>query len=167
MRYDYFIGCDPGTTSGWAILDWQGELLECGEWNRKPGKGEEPMSLGQLMADQYGRVQDLMDGLNGAPSLFVFEDVQFSSGGSRSSHVMGVMKGATELAVTPYDEVEWLPVAVGTWKKEVVGSGSASKKDYIRYACERFDMKLLQRQEDIASALCLATYGFLTRGEIV
>lgn len=158
--YDYYIGLDPGTNCGWAVLDKKGNRVESGTWVRRPRKGQEPMSLGQLLAQQLDQVDSLCSSYANKPCLFIFENVQFSSGGSRSSHIMGVMKAATELTVSFYDEVSWLPVGVPTWKKKVLGNAKASKKEYLEYANIRFRLELRMKHEDEASALCLAQYGY-------
>lgn len=60
------------------------------------------------------------------------------------------------------EEVPVYKVAVNSWRKVVLGSGRAQKKDAVRYVEKRHDKRL---KEDAAEAVCLAHYGVMVNGK--
>tara|TARA_R100001377_G_scaffold74226_1_gene50426 strand:+ start:676 stop:993 length:318 start_codon:yes stop_codon:yes gene_type:complete len=70
------------------------------------------------------------------------------------SEVVGAVKEILELAGIPYKVVD-----NKTWKKEVVGTGSASKDDILKYANEYFYSEF--EEQDWADAACIAEWSKL------
>lgn len=126
-----YIGIDPGTSCGWAVLNDKGERLASGVWDLKSRRHEgggfryvrARALLGKLL-DVYGA------------EVVAYEEVR-SHAGTSAAHVYGglvaVITGLCEEREFPYQGQP-----VGTVKKLATGKGNASKAAMVAAAQARW-----------------------------
>lgn len=142
-----FLGIDPGTNCGWAVLDQDGNRLDSGVWSLK-SKRLEGGGMRYLRAQR--RVLALLD--EHGPCVLAFEEVKRHAG-TQAAHVYGglvaVLQAACEARSVPYQGV-----GVGTVKKLATGKGNAGKQAMVDAACEQWDH--VCERDDEADALWIA-----------
>lgn len=138
------LGIDPGSRTGWALLE-AGERLAGGTWD-----------LGKL--DGGARLVRLQDALRDTitlarPDLVAYEVVMgHGPGGSTAAHLYGALVGVLLLTCARM-RVAVRGVHVGTAKKLATGSGKADKRAMVRAARDRWGLTV---GHDEADALWIA-----------
>lgn len=127
----YYIGIDPGTRTGWAVLAADGACLASGTWaldNRKgDGAGMRYLRFGRLFREL----------LAAFPGSMVGYELVARHVGTDAAHVYGGLVAqlmcACEELVVPYSGI-----AVGTVKKHATGKGNANKGVMVFAAMDRW-----------------------------
>lgn len=124
-----FIGIDPGTKCGWAVLDSEGVRLASGVWDltarRHEGGGMRFVRLNSYLHQILG-AHDLADVLLG------YEEVRRHMG-TDAAHVYGGIV-ATITRICEELAVPYRGIPVGTVKKLATGKGNASKEAMVEAA---------------------------------
>lgn len=125
-----YIGIDPGTSCGWAVLDQNGNRIASGTWNLQPRKSD-----GAGM--RYVRFeQNFKELLNAYDGLVAYELVAAHKGTDAAHIYGGIVASITRLC----EEAgrDYCGVPVGTIKKIATGKGNASKNAMLDPAIERW-----------------------------
>ena len=152
-----FIGLDPGTHFGWAILRDDGSYIASGVWNLSPGRheggGMRFLRLRKYLLELESTwPHELLHGIR--PRVHVaYEEVRRHMG-TDAAHIYG----GCVAVITAYCEEASIPyrgIPVGTIKKAATGKGNASKAEMVLAARQRWAREgaIL---EDEADALWIA-----------
>jgi len=159
---DLFLGIDPGTYCGWALLDEVGNVVGSGTWSFE-AKRHEGGGMRYLRARRL--VREL---LTGHPIVALAYEEVASHKGTAAAHVYGgIVSQITALCEELSLPYKAIPVA--TIKREATGKGNAGKPAMITAARERFGLDYLDPEKpktwsDEADALWIAE---LLRSELV
>mgnify|MGYP001613368944 CR=1 FL=1 len=149
MIGEMFIGIDPGTHCGWAVLDPAGSVRGAGTWHLDNRAGD-----GAGM--RYLRFERLLRELLATfPHGPVAYELVSAHKGADAAHVYGglvaiVTRLCEELA-RPYTGA-----AVGTVKKYATGKGNSNKVAMMDAAAERWAPNGHERDDNEADALWIA-----------
>lgn len=141
------LGIDPGSRTGWALLE-AGERLASGTWDLSKLDG----------GARLVRLQDaLRDTITVARVDLVAYEVVMGHGpsGSLAAHLYGAIVGVLLLTCARL-QVPTRGVHVGTAKKLATGSGKADKRAMVRAARDRWGIPVTH---DEADALWIALAG--------
>lgn len=127
----YYIGIDPGTQCGWAVLDENGNRLASGTWDLSSRRHE---GGGMRYVRLQSHLRELFDAYH--PAVVFYEEVRRHLGtdaahvyGGIVSHIAAFCEGRT----TPYSGIP-----VGTVKKYATGKGNAQKDAMIAATVARW-----------------------------
>ena len=142
-----YIGIDPGTNCGWAVLDATGARIASGVWDLKPRRHE-----GGGM--RYLRCRSYFEELLAGRGMVIvgYEEVRRHAG-TTAAHVYGGIIAQ----IGSICEARGVPYAahpVGTVKRLATGRGNASKAMMVAAARERWP--LFDGGNDEADALWIA-----------
>jgi Holliday junction resolvasome RuvABC endonuclease subunit len=145
-----FIGIDPGTKCGWALLDAEGARLASGVWNlasrRHEGGGMRYVRARRCLGELLDSYPD---------SILGYEEIRRHVGTS-AAHVYGgivaVISSECEVREVPYSGRP-----VGSVKKHATGKGNANKELMIGAANRRWGPHMVQDDNE-ADALWIADH---------
>ena len=142
-----YVGIDPGTKCGWAVLDARGERVASGTWDLSGGRHE-----GGGM--RYLRARRLLRELLADKRIaaLAYEEVRRHAG-TDAAHVYGGIVAQVSAECEDVG-VAYSAVPVGTVKKQATGNGSASKEAMLAAARSRWGEDVVG--EDEADALWIA-----------
>ena len=142
-----FIGIDPGSNCGWAVLDDAGGRVASGTWKlsggRFDGAGMRFVRLDRHLRELFSATDDVVLG---------FEEVRRHMG-TDAAHIYGGVV-ATVTRVCEELQVPYAGVPVGTVKKAATGRGNAGKLEMVEAAETRWALKVSDDNE--ADALWIA-----------
>ena len=145
------LGVDPGLrTTGWAVLDARGALVDCGRWRVRPG---EPAATTVALARGLRAVID-----RHRPEVLGVE-LQFVNfkRGHQDRAGLAALRGALTLVAS---EAGLRVVGVQPQAaKAALAFGGADKAAMVAHANARFGLELTQREADVADALGVALAG--------
>lgn len=142
-----FIGIDPGSNCGWAVLDEGGARVASGTWKLTGGRFD---GAGMRFVRLDRNVREL---LSTTPEAVVgFEEVRRHMG-TDAAHIYGGVV-ATVTRVCEELQVPYAGVPVGTVKKHGTGKGNAGKLEMVEAAEARWDVRVADDNE--ADALWIA-----------
>jgi crossover junction endodeoxyribonuclease RuvC len=127
----YYIGIDPGTHCGWAVLDPQGGRVASGTWNLSP-KRHEGGGMRFVRLERY--VAELLDTYPGAH--VAYEEVRRHMG-TDAAHIYGGIV-ATIARLCEVHALPYTGIPVGTIKKLATGKGNAIKVAMMEAAESRW-----------------------------
>lgn len=142
-----YIGIDPGSNCGWAVLDETGDRVASGTWKLTGGRFD---GAGMRFVRLDNHLRELLAA--GDDTILGFEEVRRHMG-TDAAHIYGgvvaiVMRACEELSV-PY-----AGVPVGTVKKTGTGKGNSGKEEMVSSAEARWEVKVADDNE--ADALWIA-----------
>jgi Holliday junction resolvasome RuvABC endonuclease subunit len=142
-----YIGIDPGTSCGWAVLDANGKRIASGVWDLKPRRHE-----GGGM--RYLRCRGYFEALLAGRGMVVvgYEEVRRHAG-TTAAHVYGGIIAQIG-SICEAREVPYAAYPVGTIKRLATGKGNASKALMKAAARERWPR--FAGEHDEADALWIA-----------
>lgn len=142
----FYIGIDPGTSCGWAVLDADGQRLGSGTWDLKPRRHEGG-------GFRFVRLRSYLDDLLRVyrEALLAYEEVRRHQG-TDAAHIYGGIV-ATLSAYCEDHEIPYQGVPVGTVKKLATGKGNAPKSEMVASAFARWG---LSGDDNEADALWIA-----------
>tara|TARA_Y100000310_G_C20587056_1_gene765991 strand:+ start:679 stop:1137 length:459 start_codon:yes stop_codon:yes gene_type:complete len=143
---DYYIGIDPGTSCGWAVLDEDGKRLASGIWDLK-SRRHEGGGMRYVRAQRY--VDELLRSFVGAQ--LGYEEIRRHAGTSAAHVYGGIIAQLTAVCETSGVPYRGIPVA--TIKRCATGRGNSSKGDMERAAYRRWEHDC---DHDEADALWIA-----------
>ncbi len=127
----YYVGIDPGTKAGYAVLDADGDRLASGTWDcairRGEGDGWRIVRFGRHLTDLLQLY---------APRVVAYEEVRRHAG-TGAAHVYGALVGQV-MRICEERSIPYAPVPVGTVKRTATGRGVAPKEEMIRTATLRW-----------------------------
>lgn len=127
----HYIGIDPATHCGWAVLTSAGERVSSGTWDLS-AKRHEGGGMRYVRVSRY-----LRELLNAYPGAHLAYEEVGRHRGVDAAHVYGgivaMLAGVCEELATPY-----MGILVGTVKKTATGKGNADKDAMIAAARERW-----------------------------
>lgn len=128
----HYLGIDPGTACGWAILDEHGNRIGSGVWDLSPQR-HEGAGMRYLRLRHY-----LNDALNSVSRIDAvgYEEVARHAG-TQAAHIYGGIV-ATVQTWCENANIPYSGVPVGTVKRTATGKGSASKVAMIQAANVRW-----------------------------
>lgn len=148
------IGIDLGIRKI-AYAVWRdGELVTAGAYEAAAGKRQREL---HDIAEYINAVVETDD-----EQLLVVIEEPLVGNNKKYSMQISQTYGAV-LAALSWDDIEVLAAPVGTWKKQVVGNGHASKKDienYLGVVNERYPA-LCGHDQDQYDAACVGLYGVM------
>ena len=134
-----YIGIDPGTHCGWAVLDDEGKRIASGVWDlsskRHEGGGMRYLRCRCYLATLF-LVQALPTMATEEDFALAYEEVRGHKGTSAAQvygGIVGVITSLCEELKVPYQGIP-----VGTVKKVATGKGNASKDMMIEAAIKRW-----------------------------
>jgi len=145
-----YIGIDPGTKCGWAVLADDGTRIASGVWDMSSGRHE-----GGGM--RYLRARRLMwELLNSrlGDVVVAYEEVARHRGVAAAHVYGGIVAQVT--AVCEERDVAYSGRPVGSVKKHATGKGNANKPAMIAAAVDRWGFTLIDDNE--ADALWIADH---------
>ena len=146
-RRTFYVGIDPGTSCGWAVLDAEGKRIASGTWDLSGGR-HEGGGMRYLRARRF--VRELL--ADKRIAAVAYEEVRRHAG-TDAAHVYGGIVGQVsaecEEVGVPYEAIP-----VGTVKKAATGNGSASKESMVGAANARWGIEV--ETDDEADALWIA-----------
>jgi Holliday junction resolvasome RuvABC endonuclease subunit len=150
MTAPIYIGIDPATSCGWAVLDASGARVESGVW-RLATKRHEGAGM------RYERLRVHTEALlrrhrGDGPVLLAFEEVRRYAGTS-AAHVYGGIV-AIIMAECERQGVPYSSIPVGQAKQVATGKGRASKDEMVAAALDRWSVEV--ETDDEADALWIA-----------
>lgn len=151
-----FIGIDPATACGWALLSSDGSRIASGVWDLK-SRRHEGGGMRYLRARRM--LIELLDGRE--IEAVGYEEVRRHAGTS-AAHVYGGLI-AVITAVCEEREIPYQGQPVGTVKKLATGKGNASKTAMVRAAEDRWSMTVSDDNEADALYVAEATRREVTR----
>ena len=140
------VGIDPGTLSGWAILE-DGKRIASGVWQLKTNR-HEGGGMRYLRVRKY--LEQLLDSYK--IDALAYEEVRRHMGVD-AAHIYGGIVGQIT-AICEDRGIPFQAIPVGTAKKTATRKGNASKDDMIRAANEKWGLSLTDDNE--ADALWMA-----------
>ncbi len=149
MIGEMYIGIDPGTHCGWAVLDPAGTIRGSGTWHLDNRAGD-----GAGM--RYLRFERLFRELLGTfPRGPVAYELVAAHKGAEAAHVYGgivahLTRCCEELG-RPY-----AGIPVGTVKRHATGKGNSNKGAMMAAAAQRWDPNGHKRDDNEADALWIA-----------
>lgn len=143
-----FIGIDPGTQCGWAVLSAGGERIASGNWNLAPRR-HEGGGMRFVRLERY--LAELLD-TYGEQAQVGYEEVRRHLG-TDAAHIYGGIV-ATLTRVCEARSVPYMGVPVGTVKKRATGKGNAVKVAMMEAAQARWGWPVATDNE--ADALWIA-----------
>lgn len=125
------LGIDPGTHTGWALLNDDGKRIGSGVWDLSPMRHE-----GAGM--RYLRLRTYLRGLCEGYTLtaIAYEEVAAHKG-TAAAHIYGGVV-ATMQAWAEFEEIPYRGIPVGTVKKIATGKGNAGKDAMVTAALVRW-----------------------------
>ena len=143
-----YLGIDPGTSCGWALLDASGQRVGSGAWNLKPHR-HEGGGMRYLRARRY-----LLEVLAtaGKPVAVAYEEVRRHMS-TDAAHVYGGIVGIVA-ATCEEQGIPYQALPVGQIKVHATSKGNASKDAMMEAAHDRFGVRVLK--DDEADALWIA-----------
>lgn len=142
-----YLGLDPGTACGWAVLDSKGKREASGVWNLRPSRHE---GGGMRYVILRRKLADAIDGHR--IKYVAYEEVRGHKGVD-ASHIYGGII-ATLAALCEERRLPYKGVHTATVKKAATGSGRANKVDVMDAAVRRWDWPVQDDNE--ADALWVA-----------
>lgn len=125
-----YIGLDPGTHCGFAVLDADGERIASGTWNLENRRGD-----GAGM--RYVRLERLLRELLGVYDGTVAYELVAAHKGTQASHIYGGIV-ATITRICEEEARPYAGIAVGTIKKLATGKGNSNKIAMVGAAMDRW-----------------------------
>ena len=145
-----YIGIDPGTKCGWAVIDGEGLHQAAGCWSIKARRHE---GAGMRYVHFKSSLQQLLDAYPGA-AVVVYEEVRHHAGTS-AAHVYGGITATLQI-VCEERELPYTAIPVGTVKKHATGKGNAGKPAMCATATARWGCGLWTADDNVADALWIA-----------
>lgn len=145
-----WIGIDPGTRCGWAVLADDGARIASGTWDCSVRRGEGA-------GFRYVRLTRYLGELLEAhpASRVAYEDVRRHMG-TDAAHVYGAIVGEIQ-RVCEERKLPYCSVPVGVVKKHATGKGNAQKDAMVMAATVRWQCRVPWAiGEDEADALFVA-----------
>ena len=150
------LALDLGTTTGWAIRDFDG-LITSGKASFKPGRYDG----GGMRYLRFTNWLTELDRLSGPIATIWFEEVRRHAG-TDAAHVYGGLMAS----LTSWGELRGIPyegVAVGTIKRHATGKGNANKDAMIAAAQAR---GFSPADDNEADAIAILHWAIETRGGV-
>ena len=151
------LALDLGTTTGWAIRDFDG-LITSGTASFKPGRYDG----GGMRYLRFTNWLTELDRLSGPIATIWFEEVRRHAG-TDAAHVYGGLMAS----LTSWGELRGIPyegVPVGTIKRHATGKGNANKVAMIAAAQAR---GFSPADDNEADAIAILHWAIETRGGVV
>ena len=148
------LALDLGTTTGWAIRDFDG-LITSGTASFKPGRYDG----GGMRYLRFTNWLTELDRLSGPISTIWYEEVRRHAG-TDAAHVYGGLMAS----LTSWGELRGVPyqgVPVGTIKKHASGKGNANKQAMIDAARKR---GFNPADDNEADAIAILLWALETKG---
>ena len=125
------LAIDPGTSCGWAVLDWAGNRVSSGVWDLAPRRHE-----GGGM--RYLRLRRYLSQVRATFELDAigYEEVARHRGVAAAHVYGGIVAVVQEFAES--SSIPYRGYPVGTVKRMATGRGNASKSDMMAAAVQRF-----------------------------
>lgn len=142
-----FIGIDPGSNCGWAVLDESGAWVASGTWGLTGGRFD---GAGMRFVRLDSHVRELLS--SGGETVLGFEEVRRHMG-TDAAHIYGGIV-ATVMRVCEELHVPYAGTPVGTVKRQATGRGNAGKDEMVETAEARWGVKVTDDNE--ADALWIA-----------
>lgn len=146
----FFIGIDPATHCGYAVLYPDGTASLAGEWDlrNRPGEG-----AGMRLVRLRSYMAALFNSFPG--SVVAYETViSHGPGGSDAAHLYGAITGQLQ-AICEERAIPYRGINVGTVKRVATGKGNSAKDKMIVAAKEHWpDIDI--KTDNIADALWIA-----------
>jgi Holliday junction resolvasome RuvABC endonuclease subunit len=128
---DHFVGIDPGTRAGWAILDNDGLRVASGAWDCAIRRGE---GDGWRIVRFCRHLGELLDAFR--PRVVAYEEVRRHMG-THAAHLYGALVGQIMRTCEEHG-IPYVPVPVGTVKRVATGKGNAKKGAMVESASARW-----------------------------
>jgi len=127
-----FLGIDPGTRCGWAVLDAAGGRIASGAWDCSVRRGEGA-------GFRYIRFERcLRELITAFPRTCVgYEEVRRHMGVD-AAHVYGAIRGHLQ-RLCEEAGIAYCPIPVGTVKKLATGKGNADKDAMVAASLSRWN----------------------------
>ena len=135
------VAIDPSLCStGWAVLNQERELIECGTIKTKKLRGIDRIDyivseiLGIVLSAFSGREQD-------TPMLVFIENYPFGIGKlAQSGRIFDLAElgGTIKYVLWKEHNIITIPIATSTAKKAATGKGNAKKEDVSRFVISRY-----------------------------
>lgn len=125
-----YIGIDPATLCGWAVLDEEGRDLASGTWSLERRRGD---GAGMLYVRFERLFRELLDPAPGAVVAYEQQANRFAGSAHIGLGLISHIQRICEELNVPYSGV-----AFATVKKHATGRGSANKEAMVLAARERF-----------------------------
>lgn len=163
-----YIGLDPATDCGFAVLTAGGRRVESGTWRLKEKKGE-------LRAARWlgfaKNVRDLVNKYKAKYSVIVTYEYAPYQKGRKAAEVYGGWISQLDIAEAEHRSVRWQRISVDDWKFAFVGKKRADKNEYIAAANKRYSLSLVNKKglggEDEAAALGVAYASIVLRSKLL
>lgn len=142
-----YLGVDPGTHCGWAVLDGGGERIASGTWDCSVRRGE---GAGFRFVRFERVLRELLEAYPGA--AVGYEEVRRHMGVD-AAHVYGGIRAHLQ-RLCEERGVPYCPIPVGTVKKLATGKGNADKDAMVAAAHRQWSV--LPGDDNEADALWIA-----------
>lgn len=159
MKDIYYLGLDPSTKStGWAIVNQQGELIDYGKIC--PTDNKDAITPAEKIHMQYKEITELL--INKYPITKVLCEDQYFGSNIDTLKQLSRITGMVLLVSAQYN----VPVELiypSSWRKVFHGSGKAKKSETLRKVNEMFGLDLkLTKHNDISDAIGIAMSAYMT-----
>lgn len=152
-----YIGIDPATACGYAVIDADGNRITSGTWQLK----RKYESNGMRWIRLHKKLSDLRDTITAeAGDIVLGYEMVSQHNGTSAAHVYGGLVAAIQ-AWCETVGIEYTARQVGQVKRTATGKGNASKQMMIDAAQARWDLVNIDDNE--ADALWVAEH---TRQEL-
>lgn len=129
-----FVGIDPGSHCGWAVLDEQGQRHGSGTWDLVGSRFE---GGGMRFLRLRGYLQRLLDDCAGHLVAVGVEEVHQHEGTDAAHIYGGILAQITSLCEER--QVPYLGIPVATIKAYATGKGNAGKEQVVAAAQQQWD----------------------------
>ena len=127
----YYIGIDPGTQCGWAVVDANGNRLASGTWDLSSRRHE---GGGMRYVRLQSHLRELFDAY--PPATVFYEEVRRHLG-TDAAHVYGGIVSHIA-AFCECRSTAYCGIPVGTVKKYATGKGNAQKDAMVAATVARW-----------------------------
>ena len=143
-----FIGIDPGTKTGWAVLDATGSSRGSGTWKleRRAGDG-----AGMIFVRFERLFRELLDAFPNSTVTYEQQLNRFAGSAIIGAGIMASIQRVCEEVQRPYSGITF-----STVKKHATGRGNCGKSEMVRAALDRWGPGAGGIGEDQADALWIA-----------
>lgn len=127
----HYIGIDPATKCGWAVMNEKGELIASGTWNLAPRRHESSAMRWVKFRKSFDELVQTY-----SPAAVAYEEVARHAG-TNAAHVYGGLVAIMQ-AYMEEAKINFAGIPVGTVKKHATGKGNAKKEAMMAAFAEKF-----------------------------
>jgi Holliday junction resolvasome RuvABC endonuclease subunit len=166
----YILGLDQALTTGWAVVDDDGDIVGSGIHNFRPERGSSDgilyMAFSKWVEVSIRKVLDIMEAETGNEEVDILVVYELAHHRGNAATVMGmafttrIVEMCDKVGMYGYN-IEYTGVRTNVLKKTMTGNGNAKKPAMVA-AAQQYKPEVVDDNE--ADAILLAMYGYENYG---